>query len=254
MRRGVVALLIVCVIVTWHRSAQADTSIIAPPPDPGEHSIGVGVEGPGAGGWGTVPRPRPTARPERQGPPPPDPCAITSYVPVPCSVQWIRDEGGAPVPPGAGPPVAAVLALQAREQVTVRVPRLHTSPDGVPQLAGKRTWYWMDPEEWRPVTVRAEIPGVWSEVTATPTRTVWHPGDGGPTVACAGPGRPHPGTGGATTTCGHVYTTVGAYTLRAAVTYEVTWRSSTGEAGTQDPFVLTAALPLTVEERQVVVS
>jgi hypothetical protein len=183
-----------------------------------------------------------------------DPCAQGSFDAVSCVRLWMADGGGTAPPPGAAPALATVLALQARQQVTVTVPRLHTSPDGAPQLAGKRTWFWMDPDGWQPVTVRAEIPGVWSEVTATPVRSVWRPGDGSSPITCAGPGQPHPGTHGATTACGHAYTTVGTYTLRAAVTYEVTWRSSTGESGVQDPFVLTAALPVTVEERQVVVS
>jgi len=183
-----------------------------------------------------------------------DPCAGISFDPADCVLAWMADTGAAVPAPAAAPAIAAVLALQAREQVTVSVPRLHTSPDGVPQLAGKRTWFWMDEGEWRAVSVRAEIPGVWAEVTATPVRAVWRPGDGGAAVTCDGPGRPHPGTRGATTACGHVYTTTGARTLRAAVTYEVTWRSSTGETGVQDPFVLTGSLPVTVEERQVVVS
>jgi len=147
-----------------------------------------------------------------------------------------------------------VVAQYARNLVTIIIPRPHTSPDGVPQVTGLKTWFWMSPDEWRSHAVRADLPGVWAEVTATPTRAVWTPGDGAPALACAGPGRRHPGTAGDhQTDCGHVFTDIGAYTIRVAVTYEVTWRSSTGESGTQEPIVLTTNLPVTVEERQVVV-
>ncbi len=164
----------------------------------------------------------------------------------------------APAPAGPRAPAAAplpnpaIVAEAARQEVPIRIPRPHTSPDGVPQVTGLKTWYWMDPAQWAPATARAELPGLWAEVTATPTRTVWTPDDGGATVTCAGPGRRHPGTSRATTDCGHVYSDKGAYTVRVAVTYEVTWRSSTGESGTQDPIILTTNLPITVEERQVV--
>lgn len=160
----------------------------------------------------------------------------------------------APEPGEPALPSAEVLAAHARELVVVVVPSPHTSPEGAPQLAGKRTWFWIHPDDWRPVTARAELPGLWAEVTATPTRAVWTPGDGSPAVTCDGPGRPHPGTAGATTTCGHPYTVEGTYTLRLAVTYTVTWTSSDGQSGTQDPFVLTTTQPITVDERQVVVS
>ena len=99
---------------------------------------------------------------------------------------------------------------------------------------------------------RAELDGVWAEVTATPVRATWSPGDGGRAVTCLGPGRPHPGHDDATTDCGHVYTVMGDYSIEVAVTYEVTWSSSTGASGTQDPIVLSTDLPIHVEQRQAV--
>jgi hypothetical protein len=147
------------------------------------------------------------------------------------------------------------VAQLALDQVTIQVPEPHTSPDedGF-QLTGLTTWFWMDPAGWRPATARAELAGVWAEVTATPSRAVWTPGDGSGPVTCTGPGRRHPGTpGDHRTDCGHVYAEVGAVTVRVAVTYEVTWRASTGESGAHDPLVLTTALPIRVEQPQVVV-
>lgn len=166
---------------------------------------------------------------------------------------------GAPAPPAAPPPPpppsAETVAQYALEQITFDIPEPHTSPDDAAQVTGLKTWLWLDPDQWRSASVRAELPGVWAEVTATPSRTVWTPGDGGAAVTCDGPGRRHPGTAGNhQTDCGHVFTEVGDYTMRVAVTYEVTWRSSTGEAGTEAPIVLTTNLPVTVEQRQVVVN
>ncbi|MGI8938039.1 MAG: hypothetical protein ACR2JF_07485 [Iamia sp.] len=160
---------------------------------------------------------------------------------------------GAPAPPApVALPDPAVLAQAARQEIPIRIPRPHTSPDGVPQVTGLKTWYWMNRTQWTPATARAELPGIWAEVTATPTKAVWTPGDGSSPITCRGPSRPHPGTSGATTDCGHTYTDIGSYTIRVAVTYDVTWRSSTGASGTQAPIVLTTNLPITVEQRQVV--
>lgn len=159
------------------------------------------------------------------------------------------------IPPAPGPapaPAPAVLAAAARQEIPIRIPAPHTSPDGVAQVTGLTTWFWMDPSQWAPATARAELPGIWAEVTATPTRAVWTPGDGSAAITCRGPSRPHPGTSGATTDCGHTYINTGAYTIRVAVTYQVTWTSSTGASGTQPPIVLTTNLPITVEQRQAV--
>lgn len=150
------------------------------------------------------------------------------------------------------PPTASEVAELAFEQVDIQIPRPHTSPDGVRQITGLKTWYWLDSSQWTSASARAEVTGVWAEITARPVRAVWTPGDGSDAIACAGPARPHPLTAGATTDCGHVYTDVGSYTIRVAVTYAVTWRSSTGETGTEAPLVLTTNLPITVEQRQVV--
>ncbi|HEU5153006.1 MAG TPA: hypothetical protein VFU19_21110 [Iamia sp.] len=167
-------------------------------------------------------------------------------------------EPGAPPPPPGAPPAfvidPAVLALQAREAVEVPLPRPHTSPpeDGF-QLVGLQTWFWLDAERWHPVTARAELPGIWAEVTATPTRATWSPGDGGPAVTCEGPGARHPGTTGARTTCGHTYLDLGTFTVGVEVTFAVTWRASNGATGTQAPITVAAELPVTVEQRQAVI-
>ena len=171
--------------------------------------------------------------------------------------------GAPPAPPGqppapGAPPVyvidPATLAQEARESVELPLPQPHTSPpeDGF-QLVGLETWFWLDRSAWHPVTARAELPGIWAEVTATPTRATWAPGDGRASVACDGPGAPHPGRGGAATDCGHTYLDVGTFTIAVEVTFAVTWRASNGASGTQDPITVSAELPITVEQRQVVI-
>ncbi|HEX7131110.1 MAG TPA: hypothetical protein VF228_00960 [Iamia sp.] len=146
-----------------------------------------------------------------------------------------------------------VLAQAALDSATIALPEPHTSPDGVAQLTGMTTWFWLDPASWAPVSARAEVPGIWAEVTATPTTATWTPGDGGAAVTCAGPGRVHPGTAGARTDCGHTYVEVGSYPLTVDVTYEVAWTSSTGAGAALDPIVVSAELMVTVEQRQAVI-
>jgi hypothetical protein len=147
-----------------------------------------------------------------------------------------------------------VLAQQAREAVELPLPRPHTSPpeDGF-QLVGLETWFWLDADRWHPVTARAELPGIWAEVTATPTQDSWTPGDGGPVVVCDGPGERHPGTAGSETDCGHTYLDLGSFTIAVEVTFTVTWRASNGASGTQAPITVGAELPVTVEQRQAVI-
>lgn len=216
---------------------------------------GGGGSGGGGGGNGPPPRCSPlnvslgnigcTVGPDPVPPAPPVPGAPPPP-PTPAAP-------GAPAAPVLPP--AAVVAQMARENMPIRIPQPHTSPpEGGFQLTGLRTWFWMDQGQWTPVVARAELPGIWAEVTATPTRSVWTPADGSDPVTCAGPGRKYPGGEGQhQTDCGHVYTEIGDYTIRVAVTYTVTWRSSTGETGSQPAIVLTTDLPIRVEQRQAVI-
>lgn len=163
---------------------------------------------------------------------------------------------GAPAGPALPAPVIdlATIAQAVRNEVPVPLPTPHTSPPEAGfQLTGLQTWFWLDADEWEPTSVRAEIPGVWVEVTATPTTATWEPGDGTPAVTCTGPSRPHPGTAGAATECGHTYLAVGDFTLTVSVEFAVTWEASTGEGGTLDPITLTTQLPINVQQRQVVI-
>lgn len=188
--------------------------------------------------------------------------------PAPLSPEWQAyvdcvNGGGNCLSPGFVPgddtpsvaPVIdpAALAQSVVDSVPLHLPGPHTSPpEGGFQLTGVETWFWLDPDTWEPVSARAELPGVWAEVTATPVRAAWEPGDGSATVTCDGPGREHPGTERASTDCGHTYVDVGTFTVHVEVTWEVTWRSSTGAAGELDAITVAADLPLEVQQRQAV--
>lgn len=150
---------------------------------------------------------------------------------------------------GTAPPAPEVVAQIALDSVTFAIPELNTSPGGH-QITGIETWLWLDPDQWLAHTARAELPGLWAEVTATPTRAEWDPGDGSPRITCNGPGRP--ATPNSTTDCGHTYTVIGDYTLTVRVTYAVTWRASNGATGTFDAIVLTDSAPVEVQQRQAV--
>lgn len=175
--------------------------------------------------------------------------------PPACEVRPVMCTAGGPgpdappTPGGPATPPAVVLAQRARESVTVIVPRPRTSPPEEHfQITGLPTWFWVDPDDWRTMRARAQVPGMWTEVTVTPRKMTWDPGDRGDPVTCHGPGKKW--SDGASTDCGHLYTVKGDYTIEVTVTYAVTWRASTGQSGTQDPMILTTELPIDVQERQ----
>lgn len=149
----------------------------------------------------------------------------------------------------AAAPAPEVVAQLALDRVTFSIPEPQTSPDGH-QITGVPTWFWLASDEWLSFTARAELPGVWAEVTAAPVSASWDPGDGSPAVVCDGPGRP--ATSGGVPECAHTYTVVGDYTLTLRVTYAVTWRASTGASGSFDAIVLTDTAPVEVQQRQAV--
>lgn len=270
MRRVAGAVLSLALVFAWSLPVGAGTgegtaeAEVQLPALPGGASAsggpGGGPDAPSGGGGsgGGTPTPNGSAS---EGPPlTPDQLALQQAQCGEVAAAVAAGAGGAlcgatpapaPAPGRPQPPAvsAATVAQQARQRVPIRVPQPHTSPsEDRFQVVAIQTWFWMDPSEWRPVTARAELPGVWAEVTATPTRTVWTPGDGSAAVTCAGPGEPY--SRGAVTDCGHRFDRAGNFTVLVAVTYEVTWRASTGESGTQAPIVLTTNLPIEVQERQ----
>lgn len=189
-----------------------------------------------------------------------------TYLYVPDSA-FAGGAGAAPPEPPP-PPDPAVLAQQARTELTLPSPAAHRSPPetnsdpaygGLPYTwVGLSTFFWVD--DWQPLARTVELRGVSATVTATPTGLTFDPGDGSPAVACAGPGRPwvpaddtKPPSNGA---CGYTYRAVtpnGPLTATTSVQWSVSWTSNTGASGTFPASTTSTSSSFLVEQIQVVI-
>ena len=187
-----------------------------------------------------------------------------TYVYVPDSAF----AGAAGPPPPPPPPDPAVLAQQARTELTLPSPAAHRSPPesnsdpaygGLPYTwVGLSTFFWVD--DWQPLARTVELRGVSATVTATPTGLTFDPGDGSAAVGCDGPGRPwvaadgnRPPSNGA---CGYTYRTVtpnGPLTATTSVQWSVSWTSNTGASGTFPTSTTSSSSSFLVEQIQVVI-
>lgn len=205
----------------------------------------------------------------------------------PC--HYVAVEGNRPPPPGKGPnggwytrvctfdggalgdravwlddPPApldpAVLARQAVSQLELPVPGIRTNPSTAHDvLVQVPVWLWVDPATWGPQSATASVPGMSITATATPTKVRWEMGDG-TAVTCTGAGTPwRRGVDpkAASPTCGHVYrrSSAGAagqaFTLRATVTWSVSWVGG-GTAGTVPDMATTSQAAVRVAESQAI--
>lgn len=163
--------------------------------------------------------------------------------------QWVPDGGALALDP-------AVLARQAVSML--HLPRLtvQLSPAApAPQVVNVATWFWVDPDGWKPRSATASVPGMSVTATATPVSAQWVTGQGKPET-CAGPGTPF--TKGmdptaASPTCGYTYQAPsdaapgGVFPLRVTVTWQVRWVGA-GQTGTAGPLTTTATIAVTVRE------
>jgi hypothetical protein len=113
---------------------------------------------------------------------------------------------------------------------------------------------------WDSRTATASVPGLSVTATATPSRVHWDMGNGGSKV-CSSPGTvfragvddPY----AASPTCGFTYTDpVGegvTYTVRATVTYTITWAGG-GQSGTLADLTAAGTTAMTVGESQAVIT
>ena len=151
----------------------------------------------------------------------------------------------------------ATLARRAFNELPLIYPRPRTAPPPTArQLVGLRTWMWVDPEDWRPMSATASIVGLSATVTAQPTQTVWDMGDG-TTVTCNGPGTPYdPERPDAeqTSDCTHVYQHDGTRSVLATIVWSVTWTATNGAGGSLGNVQRSTQFPLTVEQRQAVIT
>ncbi|HEX4822518.1 MAG TPA: hypothetical protein VFV00_20080, partial [Acidimicrobiales bacterium] len=151
----------------------------------------------------------------------------------------------------------ATLARRAFNELPLIYPRPRTAPPATAkQLVGIRTWLWVDPGDWHAMSASAAIPGLSASVTAQPTRTIWEMGDGS-TVTCDGPGTPYDATrpdAAQSTDCSHVYQHDGTYNVLATIEWTVTWSATNGAGGNLGAVRRSTQFPLTVEQRQAVIS
>jgi hypothetical protein len=157
----------------------------------------------------------------------------------------------------AGQPGVEVLAQQAVRRLRLPAPAIRVNPlitvdsPGPPaQLVHVPTWLWVDSGSWGTRRATATAGGLSVTATAQPARVEWSTGDGG-AETCAGPGTPwKPGSDASkASSCSHTYVTPsppgGAYTLRATVTWEISW-SGGGQSGTRPALSTTSQLALRV--------
>ena len=155
--------------------------------------------------------------------------ATTATVPI----------GGAP---GAAPAPAvtpAQLLAWAQGELTLPLPDVQTArPRAAGGLVGPcRNGSGSAPGQWKPVTARVAVGGVWAQVTAVPQALKVQPGDSGAGtgVSCDGPGvPPKAGTSPGTVpgSCTHTYTQSSdglpgnAYQVTVTITWRATWAGS----------------------------
>jgi hypothetical protein len=147
--------------------------------------------------------------------------------------EWIPDQAVA-TQPAVDP---HQLALQAERSLDLPVPSLLFNPSG-PSVVNLPTWLWIDPAVWRQDSVTASAGTVSATAVATPESVTWEMGDGG-VVVCVGPGRQFQlglPADGQRTDCAFTYrmSSIGqpspdgnpddaAYTVRATITWDVSW-------------------------------
>lgn len=165
--------------------------------------------------------------------------------------------------PDAAPVDPLLLAQSARDQLVLPLPRPRTNPSADrSQLVNLRTWLWIDPAGWQPLSKTASAGTVSATVTASPTSVRWEMGDGA-VVTCRGPGIPYDPSrpeSAQSTDCSHIYKRSSAgqpderYTVQVTITYGVSW-TVTGAPGGGDLGVIetSESLPLRVAEGQAVV-
>jgi hypothetical protein len=177
------------------------------------------------------------------------------------------------------PQQLAALAY-VRLQRNLPVPAVHTTPDdGTASFAHVPVFVWIDANQWHPLSFSETDPngsGLSVTATATPSTMAFRPGDGTPTIDCAGPAEPYdPAARDANPNrqaadaghCTHAYDLVtrnvdrtgvpgrpDAWPADVAVTWTVTWRASDGATGSLNPVTKRTGFERPVTEVQTLVT
>jgi hypothetical protein len=150
---------------------------------------------------------------------------------------------GKPVVCGAGASGPSPMQLAEDVWRTLRLPTpiVQTAPPrNAMGLVGLPEWIWTSRSQWHSLTRQASAGGVWARVTATPRRLSISPGDGLPTLECAGPGTPYDPRRSAlaqTPGCSYTYRSSSAtqpgshYRVRVRVFWAGSWTGSDGTGG-----------------------
>jgi hypothetical protein len=166
--------------------------------------------------------------------------------------QWIIYQ------PGINIITPGTLANQALKELPLLYPRPRTAPPRTAtQVVGIRTWMWVDPADWHPISATAQIPGLAATVTATPTKTIWDPGDGSSPIMCNGPATvydPSKPDADQHSDCSHAFQHDGTYPVRVTIVWSVTWTATNGAGGNLGLFQRSTQFDVTVEQRQAVIN
>ena len=158
--------------------------------------------------------------------------------------------------PGVSIIDAATLARQAYRILPLSYPHPSTAPPGR-QLAGVRTWLWIDPADFRTVTASVEVPGLVVTATATPERVRWQMGSPTNEVTCDGPGTPYDPSradGAQQTTCSYVFQRSDDVVVTVYIDWTVTWEASDGTGGVLPSVARGRSFVASVDQRQAVIT
>lgn len=111
-------------------------------------------------------------------------------------------------------------------------PAIETAP-GRFGLSGLPSYFWLEPPP-KPLWVRASVPGMLVEATATPESYLWRFGDGGELVTDGSGRRWRRGKPG---DVDHVFEARGRYIVSITITWRATWRIGAGDWTSLGSFV-----------------
>lgn len=153
---------------------------------------------------------------------------------------WV-DKGETPDVPNAISP--KVLAEYAYDELPIPGTDVEISPKDK-QTVNLKTWIWLDKAKFKPVTVRAELPGtgLWAETKAEPyaltlepgtTDAQTYPASGKCVIEHGSIGEPYTkGNSNQTPPCGLTYHRAtqggGSFPLKATLTWKVSWNGTDG--------------------------
>ncbi|MFC0860950.1 hypothetical protein ACFHYQ_01440 [Sphaerimonospora cavernae] len=172
-------------------------------------------------------------------------------------------QGVTPADPATPAVTPEMLLQEALRQLKPPAPRVATAPPlGKDGLVGLPHFFWLERDQWHPISKRVTAGPVWAEAVATPTKLVVRPGAGQATLACEGPGTPYDPSkpaSGQKSDCSYLFTRSSAgmrgshYRVSVTVVWTATWTGSGGAGGTLTPRTTSMTFPLRIAEGQALI-